>query len=100
MNTGREQKTVNTCWSSFLIFSVLVTLVELGEGFCGFLQPRHKDFNVIQRAVQDLLNNKHTPLQLEITAITSLNLVCGYHSPNAINARVFFGRLHVCVCSF
>lgn len=80
------QGTVNTCWCSFLIFSALVTLVELGEGFCGFLQPRNKDLNVIQSTVQDLLNNKHTPIELEITAITSLNLVCGYHSPDALNA--------------
>lgn len=83
----KGQGKVNTRWCSFLIFPVLVTLVELGECFCGFLQTCHKDLNVIQSTVQDLLNNKHTPIQLEITTVTSSNLVCGYHSPDVLNAH-------------
>lgn len=50
-----EKKGRQTCWSFLLILLTLVALVELSKGLCCLLQPCHKDLNVIQGTVKDLL---------------------------------------------
>lgn len=51
-----EKKGRQTCWSFLLILLTLVAIVELRKGLRGLLQPRHKDLDVVQGAVQYLLN--------------------------------------------
>lgn len=51
----QQKKGRQTCWSFLLILLTLVALVELGKGLRCLLDPRHKDFNVIQSTVEDLL---------------------------------------------
>lgn len=51
----QQKKGRQTCWSFLLILLTLVALVELSKGIQCLVQPRHKDLNVIQGTVEDLL---------------------------------------------
>lgn len=58
-----------TCWSLLFIFLAAVALVELIESFCGFMKTSHEDLDVVQGAVQDLLEATQTPaLHVHVTA--------------------------------
>lgn len=50
-----EKKGGQTCWSFLLVLLTLVAMVELIEGLRCLLQPRHKDLDVVEGAVEDLL---------------------------------------------
>lgn len=51
-----KKKGGQTCWSFLLVLLTLVTTVELIEGLRCLLQPRHKDLDVVEGAVEDLLS--------------------------------------------
>lgn len=50
-----EKKGGQTCWSFLLVLLTLVAMVELSEGLRCLLQPRYKDLDVVEGAVEDLL---------------------------------------------
>lgn len=50
-----EKKGGQTCWSFLLVLLTLVAMVELIEGLRCLLQPRYKDLDVVEGAVEDLL---------------------------------------------
>lgn len=52
-----EKKGGQTCWSFLLVLLTLVATVELSEGLRCLLQPRHKDLDVIEGAIEDLLSS-------------------------------------------
>lgn len=54
----QKKKGRQTCWSFLLILLTLVAVVELGKGLRCLLQLRHKDLNVVQGAVEDLLRGE------------------------------------------
>ncbi len=72
----QQKKGRQTCWSFLLILLTLVALVELRKGLCCLLQPWHKDLDVIQGAVEDLLRETKPGVNLKNISLRDSERSC------------------------